>query len=396
MRKALYEGRAFCKTVLNTTDDDLTINCNICGASYSALTESCPTCGVANPYAGVKSRKGIVKAVAAGAAGLVAIAVIFLVMPAVMGSQHGGSAIDTAVTILRPPAVAPKTVPQEELVNHALAMINKDRKEAGLSPVKMSDNKAAQVHAEDVFKSKQISHWTTGGEKPYMVYTQQGGKGSVHQNVAIAGFGADQYDRCKSLVLLCEKIDPVKSIDELEGEMMNNDNKCCANGHRDNILDPHHTGVSIGIAYDDYYLALVQNFENDYSLDVSMDGSYVSIVGPLPGGSKLDHVVVYYDEMPSPAAYEANKKMISYSAGDMVAAVFEPLPAGMHYQQPGGYKVIEADSWVNQKSQLDVGFDLSPAIKRDGVYTIYATFKDADGKQYDGTSYSAFVTNSGG
>lgn len=379
----------------NTTDDDLTINCNICGASYSALTESCPTCGAANPYAGVKSRKGIAKAVVAGVIVLVAVAAVFLILPAIMSGQRGGSAVDTAVTIFRPPAMSPKIVPQEELVDHALAAINKDRKELGLPQVKLSDNKAAQLHAEDVFKSKQISHWTTAGEKPYMVYTQQSGKGSVHQNVAIAGFGTDQYDRCKSLVLLCEKIDPVKSINELESEMMNNDDKCCANGHRDNILDPHHTSVSIGIAYDDYYLALVQNFENDYGLDVSMDGNYVSIVGPVPQGSKLDHVVIYYDDTPSLASYEANKKMISYSAGDLVASVFEPLPVGMRYQQPSGYLVIEADSWVTQKSQLDVGFDLSPVIKKDGVYTIYTTFKDADGKQYDGTSYSVFVTGSG-
>ncbi|MEO9294433.1 MAG: CAP domain-containing protein [Nitrososphaera sp.] len=332
---------------------------------------------------------------AAGVAGLIAVAVILLVIPGVMAGQHGGSAIDTAVTILRPPAMSPKTVPQGELVDHALAAINKDREEFGLPPVKLSDNKAAQVHAEDVFKAKQISHWTTNGEKPYMVYTQQGGKGGVHQNVAIAGFGSDQYDRCKSLLLLCEKIDPVKSIDELEREMMDNDDKCCANGHRDNILDPHHTHVSIGIVYDDYYLALVQNFENDYGLDVSMDGSYVSIVGPVPDGSKLDHVVVYYDEIPTPAAYEANKKMISYSAGELVASAFEPLPIGMRYQQPDGYEVIEADSWIGEKGQLDVGFDLSPAINRDGVYTIYAMFKDEEGRQFDGTSYSAFVTGTG-
>lgn len=322
------------------------------------------------------------------------LAIIF-VAPGLVSSIQGGSPIDRAVTILRPEATAPKTVPQEELVAHALEDINKDRADFGLPPVKLSDNKAAQVHAEDVFQTKQISHWTTSGEKPYMTYTENGGTGSVHQNIAIAGFGKDQYDNCKSLSILCEKIDPLSSIDELEKEMMYNDKDCCSNGHRDNILDPHHTNVSIGIVYDSYYIALVQNFENDYGFNVAVDGTYVSIDGQMPAEGQLDHIVVYYDKLPTAAEYDANKKMISYGAGDLAASVFEPLPAGMRYQQPGGYEAIEADSWT-KGNNLDIGFDLSPAIKNDGVYTVYTVFKDADGKQFDGTSYSLFIKSQQG
>jgi uncharacterized protein YkwD len=285
-------------------------------------------------------------------------------------------------------------VPQEDLVAHALASINSERKKFGMEPVTLSNNQAAQLHAEDVFKTKQISHWTSSGEKPYMTYTRLGGEGSVRQNVAIAGFGPNEYNRCVSTIILCERIDPLPTMDELLHEMIYNDKECCDNGHRDNILDKNHTHVSIGIAYDQYYLALVQNFEADYGLSTDVEGTKVSIAGPMPAGAKFDNVVVYRDELPSKQAYNANKEKLSYDAGTLAATVFEPLPRGLKYQQPGDYVVIEANRWHNDSNNggnLDVSFDLAPAMKKDGVYTVYAMFEDAQGEQFSATSHSIFV-----
>ena len=368
---------------------DLEIDCAGCGARYSAYVEACPACNTPNPYIGVKSRKGIYQAIAIGA-GVVAIIAALFVFPNLIVGQGGGGPLGGSVNILRPETTAPQTLPQKELVQSALDAINKDRREFGLPPVKLSNNSAAQIHAEDVFGTKQISHWTTGGEKPYMTYANHGGTGSVHQNVAIAGFGPDEYQNCSALMIICERIEPIAAIKELEYEMMYNDEDCCDNGHRENILDPHHTHVSIGISYDSYYLSLVQNFENNYSLDVTVDEGYVSIIGDMPKGAELDHVVVYYDKLPTPAAYEANKKMISYSTGEIAASVFAPLPDGLRYQQPKGHVVIEADGWIKNDA-LDISFDLEPAIKEPGVYTLYTMFKDKDGDQFSITSYSVFV-----
>ena len=368
---------------------DLEIDCAGCGARYSAYVEACPACNTPNPYIGVKSRKGIYQAIAIGA-GVVAIIAALFVFPNLIVGQGGGGPLGGSVNILRPETTAPQALPQKELVQSALDAINKDRREFGLPPVKLSNNSAAQIHAEDVFGTKQISHWTTGGEKPYMTYANHGGTGSVHQNVAIAGFGPDEYQNCSALMIICERIDPVAAIKELEYEMMYNDEDCCDNGHRENILDPHHTHVSIGISYDSYYLSLVQNFENNYGLDITVDEGYVSMIGDMPEGAELDHVVVYYDKLPTPAAYEANKKMISYSTGEIAASVFAPLPDGLRYQQPKGYVVIEADGWIKNDA-LDISFDLEPAIKEPGVYTLYTMFKDKDGDQFSITSYSVFV-----
>ena len=284
-------------------------------------------------------------------------------------------------------------MPREELVQHVLNRINKDRADFGLLPVELSSNQAAQIHAEDVFGTRQISHWMTNGEKPYMTYTQYDGEGSVQQNVAIAGFSPEQYDQCVTNVLVkCEEIEPLSTIDQLQYEMMYNDKECCNNGHKNNILNPRHTHVSIGIVYDQYYLALVQNFENNYGLDVDVeDSSEIEISGTLLEG-QLDHIAIYYDEMPSRAAYEQNKDLLSYSAGELVAVIVKPLPPGYYYESLEGYDIIEADRWIEQSDSVNIGFDLADAVEEDGAYTLFALVKDGE-EVFDITSYSVFVNS---
>jgi uncharacterized protein YkwD len=298
-----------------------------------------------------------------------------------------------AITILQPSSQQPSTMPREELVQHVLNRINKDRADFGLLPVELSSNQAAQIHAEDVFGTRQISHWMTNGEKPYMTYTQYDGEGSVQQNVAIAGFSPEQYEQCVTNVLVkCEEIEPLSTIDQLQYEMMYNDKECCNDGHKDNILNPRHTHVSIGIVYDQYYLALVQNFENNYGLDVDVeDSSEIEISGTLLEG-QLDHIAIYYDEMPTQAAYEQNKDLLSYSAGELVAVIVKPLPPGYYYESLEGYDIIEADRWFEQSDSVNIGFDLADAVEEDGAYTLFALVKDGE-EMFDVTSYSVFVNS---
>jgi hypothetical protein len=98
--------------------------------------------------------------------------------------------------------------------------------------------------------------------------------------------------------------------------------------HRDNILDPHHTHVSIGIAYDDYYFAFAQNFENIYlELDDKIEESrgYIEMSGSILEGNEIYDIEVYYDEPPTVDAYEEYKEQEWYNYGDFIAAVIESL-----------------------------------------------------------------------
>jgi len=297
-----------------------------------------------------------------------------------------------AITILPPLRQEPKVVPKEELVQHALEIINSDREKFGMPPVMLSDNQAAQVHAEDVFRNKQISHWMSNGEKPYMTYTRYGGVGGVSQNVAIAGFTKAQYEECVNVIYDCERIEPITTLDELQYEMMYEDKECCDDGHRLNILNEYHTHVSIGIVYDEYYLAVVQNFENNYGVEVSASGGQAHITGQLLKGS-IDYVAIQYDTIPDPAIYEQNKHLLSYSAGELVATVVKPLPLGYSYQEPEGYRLIVADEWeTSDNNHVDITFDLARAVSADGVYTITAVVNDGVSEDtVQVTSHSVFI-----
>jgi uncharacterized protein YkwD len=368
---------------------DSWIDCSVCGKRYGASLPSCPMCGVPNNFVVPAPPKKSAAGKVAGGAIVVVIAVaLFLVVPALMGTM-GQQTDNPVIRILQPQGLEPVTVPRDELVQHALDKINKDRADFGLPPVELSSNQAAQAHAEDVFQTKQISHWMTNGEKPYMTYTRYGGEGSVQQNVAIAGFSAAQYQECKTSILVdCERIEPLSTIEELEYEMMYKDKECCNDGHRDNILDPRHTHVSIGIVYDEYYLALVQNFENNYGLDVFVNNGQVRITGELPEG-ELEQVSIYYDEMPDEETYEQNKQLLSYSTGELVAIAVKPLPPGYYYETPEGYSLIQANRW-GEGGSVNVMFNLAPAVEEDGVYTLFAVVKDGE-ETFDATSYAVFV-----
>jgi hypothetical protein len=76
-------------------------------------------------------------------------------------------------SILEVPLLS-STPNKEELILYALEKVNKDRVDFGLPPVKLSDNQAAQEHAQDVFETRAISHWMTNGKKPYMTYSRLG------------------------------------------------------------------------------------------------------------------------------------------------------------------------------------------------------------------------------
>jgi uncharacterized protein YkwD len=357
---------------------------------------ACPRCGVANNFVSVplpprKNKSAATKVVTGIVVAVVVVAIIILLSPALphfVIQQKD----NPAITILQPASQQPKTVPHEEIVQHALELINKDRTDLGLLPVELSSNQAAQSHAEDIFRTKQISHWNTKGEKPYMTYTQYGGKGSMQQNIAIAGFSAEEYKQCLTNILVdCERIEPLPTIEELQNEMMYNDEECCDDGHRNNILDPRHTHVSIGIMYDEYYLVLVQNFENNYGLNLDVENSEIEISGTLLD-RELDYIGIYYDEMPTREVYEQNKQLMSYSTGELVAMVVKPLPPGYYYKSLQSYNLIEANRWTVQGNSVDVVFDLADAVDKDGVYTLFTVVKDGE-EMFDVTSYSVFVNS---
>ena len=67
---------------------------------------------------------------------------------------------------------------------YMLELINAERTSAGLNPVVLGDNIAAQLHAEIALANCFSSHWGIDGLKPYMRYSLAGGYQSNGENVS--------------------------------------------------------------------------------------------------------------------------------------------------------------------------------------------------------------------
>ena len=122
-----------------------------------------------------------------------------------------------------------------------------------LSPVTLGNNGAAQKHAQDMADNYFLSHWGTDGLKPYMRYTLEGGLNYDSENSAYSG----PQQKLANPGSIYARLDPKSEIESLEYSMLNDD--ASSNwGHRDNILNPLHKKVNLGLAYDLYHLAFVE------------------------------------------------------------------------------------------------------------------------------------------
>ena len=133
-----------------------------------------------------------------------------------------------------------------------LEVINQERTKAGLQPVTMGDNAAAQLHAEAALEGCFSSHWGVDGLKPYMRYSLAGGYQSSGENV----HGSDYC------ITDAENYRPIADVEDEVREAM--EGWMNSPGHRRNILRPKHRMVNIGLAWDRYNFKAVQQFEGDY------------------------------------------------------------------------------------------------------------------------------------
>ncbi|MGA2522950.1 MAG: CAP domain-containing protein [Candidatus Bathyarchaeia archaeon] len=262
---------------------------------------------------------------------------------------------------------------QQDLVDYALSLINTDRQANGLQNVTLSNEDSGQQHADDMLKNGYFSHWDMNGYKPYMRYTLDGGEGAVAENIAwqpdYPYFGLKE------------------SIENMEWYMMYNDSSSNW-GHKDNILNPLHNRISIGIAFNSTDVYFVEDFEDAYiywtGLRTSQD-SHIDLEGNMIAqDNSIQLISIYYDN-PSPLTVDQLQKtpyQDGYDSGSYVGSV---VPQG--YESNQGI-TITADTWQQSGSSFDISFSLSQAIAvhQSGVYTLYIQTSSGDL-----TSYSVFV-----
>ena len=293
----------------------------------------------------------------------------------------------TVVSIGTPtPTAIPTSI--QELKQYALELINKDRADHGIGPVVMGDNIAAQIHAEESVEFTTDGHWYVSGEKPYMVYSRTGGRSYIAENSASGGWTLEEQRDCKSSSRGCLVRDPKKLIEMQQYTMMYDDAHADW-GHRDQILNPKHTKVNIGVAFTEdvpWWVGFYQHFEADH---------FVAITPPTIRGTELSFTIenqtgeyefsdssigVFYDPPPTELSGEQREKLSSYCTGGgtncelpqeqrIAAWIIRPPEPGYHYGNLESNRFV-ATSWSQTNNLLKVEVNLETAVQKEGVYTV--------------------------
>ena len=210
-----------------------------------------------------------------------------------------------------------------------LELINDERVRAGVDPVVLGDNVAAQLHAEASLENCFSSHWGVDGLKPYMRYSLASGYQPNGENGSGIGYCIKASDGYRANSGAKQEIRQA-----MEGWME-------SPGHRSNVLDPWHKKINIGLAWDRYNFMAYQHFEGDYveyAQLPSIENGVLRISGTVENGAQFDNslfsgVQVYYDQPPQILSRGQVGRTYCYDNGLLVAALREPLTGGWYYDE---------------------------------------------------------------
>ena len=216
-----------------------------------------------------------------------------------------------------------------DLKQFMLDLINEARADAGVSPVVLGDNTAAQLHAEESLANCFSSHWGMDGLKAYMRYSLAGGYQYNAENVSGLDYCIKAADGYRAISNFRDNV-----RNAMEG-LMNSP------GHRRNILNRWHKKVNIGLARDMYNPIVVQHFEGDYveydELPAIRNGM-LSFSGIAKNGVSFGEerdlgVQLYYDPPPYSLTRGQVSRTYCLSSGMQVTGFRRPIPEGWSYRE---------------------------------------------------------------
>ena len=212
---------------------------------------------------------------------------------------------------------------------YMLELINAERAKAGVPPVVLGDNIAAQLHAEDALENCFNSLYGVDGLKPYMRYSLAGGYQSNGESVS-------GWDYC---IKAWENYRPLGSIEQEIRELINR--FMDSPGTRAEILGRWYRKVNIGLAWDRYNFRVSQQFEGDYvtySLRPTLENGFLSLAGTVKNGISFSDrqdlgIQVYYDPPPHPLTRGQLARTDGVGHGIQVAALRPPLTGNGFYPE---------------------------------------------------------------
>lgn len=233
-----------------------------------------------------------------------------------------------APTLTLPPTRTPTPKPDlSAAARYMLELINRDRQAAGLSPVQWDETaaQAAQSHAEEMATYVYLSHWNLAGYGPEHRYYFAGGRDAVRENVY------SYYQRYSTGGGM-----PIEDwngiIEQAEQALMQSPS------HRDNILQPSHTHVGVGIGYNAAKgeVRIVQEFVDRYVvLDPAPEsirlGDKVDIAGRILPGVSSPLINLAYEPFPTPMPVSELNQTSTYMPRAEVFQALNPRVEGNRF-----------------------------------------------------------------
>ncbi len=261
-------------------------------------------------------------------------------------------------------------------------LVNQDRQKAGLTPVTWDETaaRAAVQHVQEEADKGYISHWGMDGAKPQLRYTRAGGLDAVDENESVTLWLQGGFQGVS-------KADLYKIVAQHESLMVNEQPP--NDGHRKNILDPHHTGVGIAIAVGKYGIAMAQEFTNHYAVLnpvplTAASGSTVTLSGRIFPGYQITGVYAVWEQLPQPMTRDQLMQTHSYSDPPWDNLHFWARPnAGGYYIQTGKGNVFAQNLSVDSQGNFFVNIPLSDSHTLD-----YLTLELAPNKNAKDTFYA--------
>ncbi|HWP84916.1 MAG TPA: CAP domain-containing protein [Terriglobia bacterium] len=247
----------------------------------------------------------------------------------------------------QPEANVPPSFPAEDDPYYAarqavVEQINRDRRAAGLRPVAF-DWLASQVgdqHCQEMAARGYLSHWNLRGLLPYHRYHFAGGRDHLQENLS-------------RMTVVSLRPDPISTEPEdvqahlLHAHQRFMDEAPPLDGHRQNVLDPGHTHVGIGLAVVGGDFTMAEEFLNRYvalePLPAALPAGSIRIQGAVLNKEYGPYYcVLFYEGWPQPRTVEELNRTYAYEdmTGQIVARVppwemsFNPSNGGFRFQAP--------------------------------------------------------------
>lgn len=212
-----------------------------------------------------------------------------------------------------------------------IQQINADRAAHGLKPVEPHPlaARAGDAHCREMLDNGYLSHWNLAGFKPYHRFSMIGGADYVSEN-------ASTLDCHPAGMWNADEKTVTEAALNAHANMMAE--KPPMDGHRKCILDPAHTHVGIGLAFNGRGLRMTQEFINQYvelTAPVARSakpGDTLAVRGKtLAPGNKVSSISVFYEPLPKPMSVAELRKTYSCSLPDDRWQEFPVLKEGWHY-----------------------------------------------------------------